>query len=175
MSIYTSAFLAVSLDGYIAGPDGSLEWLQPYSSGDYGYTEFISRIDAVLMGRGTFEKVITFDDWPYKIPVFVYSGTIQKIPDKISGKAHLQSGYPAEVLRNLENKGFKNIYIDGGKTVSSFISEGLLNHLILFRMPDILGGGIPLFGGIKGPLRLETVSSETMGAGAVRTHYRLLK
>ena len=111
-------YIAVSLDNFIATPDGGLDWLyaipNPEQS-DYGFADFIQRVDALVMGRKTFETVLSFDPWPYQKPVFVLSRTLAALPEKAIGKAELIVGEPAEVVRILGARGFHNLYVDGGR------------------------------------------------------------
>ncbi len=129
----TAAFIATSLDGYIARKDGSLDWLDRYSdvaAEDTSYTDFISRIDVIVMGRRTFEKVLTFGFWPYEnMPVRVWSDTLKTLPAELAGKAALITGTPAEVLAQLDREAFRRAYVDGGKTIQGFLGAGLLDEM----------------------------------------------
>jgi dihydrofolate reductase len=144
------AYIATSLDGFIARKDGSLDWLvnidNPEKS-DYGFSDFISQIDAVVIGRGTYEVVAGFRPWPYNKPVFVLSTTLKhEYIETINVK--ILSKDPSELVSYLNSKGFNNLYIDGGKTIQGFLSQNLIDELIISRIPVLLGSGIPLFGEI---------------------------
>lgn len=101
-------FIATSLDGYIARPDGSLDWLTSFpvpSQGDYGFDRFMEGISAIVMGRNTYETVLTFGDWPYSKPVVVLSSTLERIPDHLQSKVTLLQGHPREITSELNARG----------------------------------------------------------------------
>lgn len=118
-------FIATSLDGYIADKDGGIDWLHAIpnpDNNDMGYNAFTSEIDALVMGRNTFETVCGFDmDWPYQKPVFVLSTTQLTMPEEYKGKAEFVNGSIPEILNKIHEKGFYRLYIDGGKTIQSFL------------------------------------------------------
>ena len=124
-------YVAKSLDGYIADKDGSLEWLQsvPNPDGrDLGYREFMNGIDAIVMGRTTYETVLGFDiDWPYSKPVFVLSRTINSVPDELTDKVEIVNGSLMKIIGSLNKKNYHNIYVDGGNTIQNFLKEGLMS------------------------------------------------
>lgn len=157
-------FIATSLDGYIADRDGKIDWLNSISNPDnidMGYKEFMSGIDAVIMGRNTFEIVDGFDiDWPYQKPVFVLSNSLFEIPKKYNGKVEIVKGKLKTILEELHEKGFENLYIDGGKTIQSFLKEDLIDELTITIIPLLLGGGIPLFGKLPIQLRFECIDTK---------------
>lgn len=117
MAPKNSLFIATSLDGYIADKNGGIDWLHSIPNpdkDDMGYVQFTNRIDALVMGRTTFETVLGFDvDWPYDKPVFVLSNTLQEIPESHQGKASLVKGTLTEILDQIHEKGFSRLYIDG--------------------------------------------------------------
>ena len=143
-------YLGKSLDGYIAGKNGELDWLDMVpnpNQDDMGFNAFMDDIDALVMGRNTFEMVLSFGvDWPYKKHVFVLSGSLKEIPKGLAGKVSIVQGTLSEVLEAIHSKGHHKLYIDGGKTVQAFLAENLIDELILTTIPIILGDGIPLFG-----------------------------
>jgi len=144
-----SVFLGCSLDGYIAGKNDELDWLDKIpnpENEDTGYYAFMDRVDAVVMGRRTFEVVLGFGDWHFKKPVFVLSNSLNQVPEHLHGKAEIVSGTLKEVLGGLHARGFHRLYIDGGQTVQAFLQEDLVDEMILTRIPVVLGGGLPLFG-----------------------------
>ena len=171
------AYMAQSLDGYIAGPEGELDWLEEIDNpegSDLGFAEFMAGIDALLMGRNTFEKVLTFGFWPYDKPVYVASNSLKEIPADLEGKAFLISGTLAEMLAFLsEEKGVQNLYLDGGKLIQSALRLDLLNEMTVTTLPVMLGEGIPLFEakGAKKKLRLDC--SEVLLGQLVKTKYLL--
>jgi dihydrofolate reductase len=172
-------FIAASLDGYIADKDGGVDWLHSIPNPenlDMGYADLIDRIDALVMGRKTFEKVCSFDcAWPYIKPVFVLSNSMKSIPEGYEGKAESIKGSLAEVIEAIHQKGYKHLYIDGGVTVQSFLQENLIDELIITVIPILLGGGIPLFGELPKPMEFEHVKTEAFLNAIVQNHYRRKK
>ena len=167
-------YIATSIDGYIATSEGGVEWLHeqpnPVNS-DYGYSEFISNIDALVMGRHSFEKVRTFGEWPYEKKVFVLSSTLADIPPDLVGKIEFVSGALNKVLNNIYLQGFNNLYIDGGVVVQSFFAADLIDELTVTRIPILLGGGIPLFGELVEPLRFTHKNTEVYDNALVKSRY----
>ena len=157
-------FIATSLDGFIADKNGDIEWLHsiPNPDGsDMGYGAFFSQIDALVMGRTTFETVCGFDmDWPYEKPVFVLSNTLTNVPDEYKGKAEIVNGTLIEILTKIYSKGCYQLYIDGGKTIQSVLKEDLIDEMTITIIPYLLGGGTPLFTETPKRLAFECVESK---------------
>jgi len=168
-------YIATSLDGYIADKDGGLDWLQSIPNPDnidLGWADFIDRIDAVVMGRNTFDKVRSFDcDWPYSKPVFVLSNSMKSIPEGYEGKAEPIKGSLSAVIETIHQKGYKQLYIDGGVTVQGFLKEDLIDEIIITIIPTLLGGGIPLFGELSEQMEFEHVKTEVFLNAMVQNHY----
>ncbi len=167
-------YIALSLDGQIARADGGLDWLEtvPNPDGsDFGFAEFLSRVDALLMGRATFEKVLSFGEWPYSLPVFVASSTLQGVPEALSGKAEILSGTAEEMRAALQARGYENLYIDGGRLIQNFLKADLIDELILTRFPILLGEGIPLFSALPAPLPFEHVETELIANMLTKSRY----
>ena len=167
-------YIATSLDGYIAESDGGIEFLDkiPNTEGsDMGWSQFISKIDALVMGRNSFEKVQSFGFWPYELPVYVLSRTLTELPKEYEGKAFLTQGTPLQVMEELGEKGYQNLYIDGGIVVQEFLKEDLIDHLIVTKIPVLLGSGIPLFGKMDQPLWFRLEKAETHLGELVTNHY----
>ena len=134
-------YIATSLDGYIARKDGNIDWLMEIPNpdhSDYGFSSFMNKIDGIIMGRKTFETVLSFSEWPYSKTVFVLSNTINKVPAGFEGKAKIVRGNLKTIVDSLNNKGFKYLYIDGGKTIRSFLQQDLIDEIIITRIPIIL-------------------------------------
>ena len=149
-------FIATSLDGYIADSNGKIEWLLSIpnpENDDMGYNEFISQIDALIMGRNTFEVVCGFDKWYYEKHVFVLSDSMTEIPVKFRDKASLVKGNLKDILAEIHEKGYHRLYIDGGKTIQSFLKEDLIHEMTITLIPYLLGGGISLFGDLSETLK----------------------
>lgn len=168
-------YIAQSLDGFIAKEDGGIQWLLdiPNPGGsDWGFSEFMNMIDAVIMGRNMFEKVLSLDTWMYTKPVFVLSHKLKEIPRELHNKAEIIRGYPKTVLCKLEERGLNNFYIDGGLTIQSFLKEDLIDELIISTIPVVLGGGIPLFGTIGRELKFNYVKTEVHNNLFTTTYYK---
>ena len=172
-------FIARSLDGYIADINGGLDWLNMVPNPDHldlGYEKFIQSVDAIVMGRSTFALVSGFDmEWPYPIPVFVLSNSLKSIPEDLENKVALVSGSLNEILEQIPNKGYNQLYIDGGLTVQNFLKEDLIDELIITTIPILLGGGIPLFGELPEAMEFEHVKSELFLNALVQDSYRRLR
>lgn len=157
-------FIATSLDGYIADKDGGLDWLFSIPNPDQvdmGYESFMSEVDAIVMGRVTFETVCGFDcPWPYAKPVFILSASLESIPEEFTGKAELVKGTIPKIVEQLNWRGYHRLYIDGGNTIQNFLKEDLIDDLIITTIPVLLGGGYTLFGDLVQPLDFEYVSSK---------------
>ena len=169
-------FIAKSLDGYIADKDGNVDFLESVpnpENKDVGFVKFTAKIDAIVMGRATYEKVLSFNvPWPYAHPVFVVSTSLENISEEHKDKVELIKGTPKEITAKLNEKGFRKLYIDGGKTVQSFLQEDLIDELIISTIPIILGGGIPLFAELPKQLLWEWVKSEVFLDAITQDTYR---
>lgn len=169
-------FIARSIDGYIADKNGGLEWLEMIPNPeqkDLGYGKFINKVDAIVMGRTTFEVVCGFGgDWPYTIPVFVLSTTLKAVPEKYQEKAEVVNGSLSKILKRIHKKGYTQLYIDGGATVQSFLKEDLVDELIITTIPILLGGGFSLFGELPKPMEFEHVESMVYLYAITQDSYR---
>jgi len=173
-----SAFIATSLDGFIARPDGNIDWLTDPAyeipKQDFGYQNFMDSVDVLVMGRHTFEKVLTFDEWPYAgKPTVVLSNSQALIPDELSEKVEVMLGSPADVVGNLSRRGFRHVYLDGGLTIQGFLRDNLVDELTITRIPILLGQGLPLFGGMDHDIRFEHVRTTGYPNGFVQSMYRV--
>ncbi|MEN0582065.1 dihydrofolate reductase family protein [Phytobacter palmae] len=176
--VTTHVFIAVSLDGYIARQDGDIDWLlqRDDPTEDHGYAAFIADKDWIVMGRGSYEKVLTFDEWPYDRPVLVLSRQLTDlpVPEKLKGKVQFSCRTPAEVLADLKGQNAHRVYIDGGQVIQSFLREGLVSDIVITTVPVLLGSGKPLFGSLNGDIDLTLLSSRSFPSGLVQSHYRLM-
>ena len=174
----TSVYIATSVDGFIAREDGSVDWLsagEEVGSEDYGYRDFINSVDALVMGRNTYEPVLSFGDWPYgDKPVMVLTSRQLKIPEKISNTVSEMSGSPGEIIQQLSERGYKHLYIDGGKTIQAFLREGLIQTLIITRVPILIGSGIPLFGELPHDIKLRHLETQQFDNGLVQSKYEVI-
>lgn len=177
MTVNASVFIATSLDGFIAREDGGIDWLPTpdlEDGEDYGYNAFIETVDAMVMGRNTYELVLTFDEWYYgDLPVFVLSSRGVDIPGRISKTVSTMSAAPEEIVRRLGEQGFRHLYVDGGKTIQGFLNAGLIDHLTITQIPVLIGSGIPLFGPLSNDIQLEHVETRTFTDGLVQNRYEV--
>jgi dihydrofolate reductase len=168
-------YIAASLDGYIADADGGIEWLEGIPNpdqSDFGFADFLAKIDAIVMGRKTFEKVLTFPKWPYIKPVFVMTNSLFRIPSHLAGKVSFLNREPGNIIKSLAQKGYRNLYIDGGITIQGFLKENLIDEMIITTIPVLLGNGIPLFGSLPERQDFILCKSEIIGASVVKNHYK---
>ncbi len=174
-----SVFIATSLDGFIAREDGAIDWLMKANTlalpgEDGGYKAFMSTVDGLIMGRHSFEKVLSFDPWPYgELPVVVMSSQPIKIPNHIKNCVSTSSETPEELVKRLTEEGFKHLYIDGGITIQSFIASNLINELTITLVPVLLGSGRSLFGTLAHDIGLNQLATHTFGGGFVQVKYKI--
>ena len=167
-----SVYIATSADGYIATPDGGVDWLHTagnveadMGSEDMGFQSFMDSVDCMIMGRKCMEMIssmnLTPDQWPYgDMCIVVLSNTVQEAPENLQGKIEMYSGDIQELIINLESNGCNHAYIDGGSTITSFINLKLIDEMIITKVPVLLGVGIPLFGKIKQRVKLEKAEAK---------------
>ena len=167
-----SVFIATSLDGFIARQDGALDWLPADGGEPHGYDEFIATVDALVIGRKTFETVLTFDTWPYgSKPVVVLSTRPAALRAPAGAVCEMMTGTPHEIVARLSARGMKHLYVDGGVTIQGFLEAGLVQRLIITRIPVLLGSGIPLFGPLSHDVRLNHVAARSYPSGMVQSEY----
>jgi dihydrofolate reductase len=166
-----SVYIATSLDGFIARPDGGLDWLSAMNrpGEDYGYQRFFDSVDALVMGRKTYRVALGFDPWPYQGKRCVVLAHNPR-PPRHGEEFH--SGPPGPLLARLAADGVKRIYIDGGAVVREFLAAGLIDDLTVSVIPVLLGQGIPLFGG-GGEHRLHLLESRAFESGLVQLSYQI--
>jgi dihydrofolate reductase len=167
-----SVFCGTSLDGFIARPDGTFDFLPSDGGEPHGYDEFIASVDAIVMGRKTFETVLTLGPWPYdKKRVVVLSSRPVDLSAVKGGVVEQMAGTPAEIVSKLAATGAHNLYIDGGITIQEFLRAGLIQRLVITRVPVLIGEGIPLFGTLPGDIRLRHVATRQYPSGLVSSEY----
>lgn len=176
MEMKNRVFIATSIDGYISDRDGGLDWLHsvPNPDGnDMGYAQLNQEIDAIVMGRNTFETVCDFDiEWPYEHPVFVVSSSLLSIPDKYAKHASLVNGSIEQILSHVNSKGYNRLYIDGGQLIQGFLSAGLIDELCVSTIPVLLGGGASLYGELLESQAFDLIKSEVFLGQIVQNTYR---
>jgi dihydrofolate reductase len=166
-----SVFIGTSLDGFIARLNGGLDFLPPGGGEPHGYDAFIASVDALVIGRKTYDTVLSFDEWPYgEKPVFVLSSRPLAPPPRGAVVEHL-SGDPSDIAAQLDARGIRHAYVDGGITIQRFLEAGLIQRLIITRVPVLIGTGIPLFGPLTRDVLLTHVRTQHYASGLVQSEY----
>jgi dihydrofolate reductase len=178
LSIKASVFIATSLDGFIARANGDLDWLTGVESASteqtYGYQEFMDTVDTIVVGRNTFELVLTFDTWPYSgKKVVVLSSRPNAIPPHLVDGVEWLSLPPQHLVERLAAQGATHLYVDGGKTIQGFLKAGLIHELTITRIPILIGTGVPLFGPLNHDIRLTHIATRQFEDGFVQSKYRV--
>ena len=169
-----TVFVGTSVDGFIARRNGALDFLPEGGGEPHGYVEFMSSVDALVIGRKTFETVLGFDPWPYGDKrVVVLSGRPVDL-SATSGVVEQMAGPPAEIVSRLAETGARNVYVDGGITIQGFLRAGLVQRLIITRVPVLIGEGIPLFGAVPRDIRLRHVATRHFSSGLVQSEYAVI-
>jgi len=170
-----SVFVGTSLDGFIARLNGEFDFLPAGGGEPHGYNEFIASVDAIVMGRKTFETVLSMSPWPYgKKRVVVLSSRPVDLSSVVGGVVEQMSGPPAEIVSKLATTGAHHLYIDGGITIQSFLRAGLIHRLIITRVPVLIGDGIPLFSTLPHDIRLRHISTKQYPSGLVSSEYHIV-
>ena len=166
-----SVFVGTSLDGFIARTNGGLDFLPPGGGEPHGYDEFIATVDALVIGRKTYETAMAFDTWPYgEKPVFVLSTRALATPPP-GAVVERMWGEPIEIVSRLEARGIRHAYVDGGITIQQFLQAGLIQRLIITRVPVLIGEGIPLFGALQRDIAFKHVQTRQYPSGLVQSEY----
>jgi len=177
-----SVYIATTVDGFIARPNGDLDWL-PGSDGvvdpelsdeDFGYSEFMGSVDVLVMGRNTYELVISSGQWPYgNTKVIVLSSTLKKLSDIAPNTASLKSCTPNELYKELQKSESSHLYIDGGKTIQGFLRANLVNEITITKVPVLIGEGIPLFSKLNKDIKLSHLKTVSYKNGFVQSKYQV--
>jgi dihydrofolate reductase len=181
MSIRASVYVAASLDGFIARRDGSVDWLNEAQAlvpngEDLGFGAFMDSVDTLIMGRKTFEQVLSFGEWPYgQTPVVVLSHNPIELPPNLIDTVSLASESPSALLERLSAQGVQHVYVDGGNTIQGFLAESQIDQITITTIPLILGDGISLFGLLEEDIRLTHVKTVAYDFGFVQTTYAIEK
>jgi len=169
-----SVFIGTSLDGFIARSNGDLDWLPAGGGEPHGYDEFMANIDALVIGRKTFETVLGFKTWPYgEKRVVVLSSHPIDFSAVRGGNVEQMAGAPGEIVAKLAAGGCRHLYVDGGITIQAFLRAGLIDRLIITRVPVLIGEGIPLFGALPHDVRLHHIGTRDFPSGLVQSEYSL--
>lgn len=167
-----SVFVGTSLDGFIARPNGALDFL-PDDPEPHGFDEFLASVDALVWGRKTYDIVQEFGTWFYgEKPVFVLSSRDLKEPPA-GAVVNRMDGSPADIVAALEKKGIEHIYVDGGLAIQQFLRAGFIQRLIITRIPVLIGSGIPLFGPLDHDISLTHIATRQYPSGLVQSEYQV--
>jgi dihydrofolate reductase len=170
-----SVFCGISVDGFIARRNHDLDWLPEGGGEEHGYNEFIAGVDAIVIGRNTFEKVLTLGPWAYGDKrVVVLSSRPLDLSAAAGGVVEQMSGEPADIVAKLAATGAHHLYVDGGITIQRFLRAGLIDRLIITRVPVLIGDGIPLFGSLPHDVRLQHVATRDFPGGLVQSEYNVV-
>jgi dihydrofolate reductase len=172
--VKASVFVGISIDGFMARLDGALDFLPPGGGEPHGYVEFMATVDTLVIGRKTFETVLKFDKWPYgeKPVVVLSSGSLAAAPP--DAVVERMSGDPADVISKLQLRGIRHVYVDGGMTIQLFLRAGLIQRLVITRVPVLIGAGIPLFGPLDRDISLHHVRTQHYVSGLVQSEYAIV-
>lgn len=173
--------VGITVDGFIARPDGDVNSLgeetdEPEEGGeDYGFAAFMKTVDALVMGRNTWDVFVEFGVWPYgDTPMIVLTSRPMEIPEMFQGNVETMSGPPRTVAETLAARGLNHLYIDGGVTAQAFLREGLVQRIVLTRIPILIGEGIPLFGPLEKDIRLRLIRSDAYPDGFQQSEYEVV-
>jgi dihydrofolate reductase len=168
-----SVFVGVSIDGFMARADGGLDWLPEGGGEPHGYAEFIATVDALVIGRNTFEIVEAFETWPYGSKPVVAPSSRPLDLSRVPATVEQMAGPPAEIIAKLAARGIHHLYVDGGIVIQDFLRAGLVDRLTVTRVPVLIGEGIPLFGPLPGDVHLDHVATRAYPSGLVQSEYRI--
>jgi dihydrofolate reductase len=169
-----SVFVGTSLDGFIARANGAFDFLPAGGGEPHGYEEFMATVDAMVIGRKTYEIVLGLDAWPYAAkPVFVLSSR-PLAPAPVAAVVERLSGPPAAIVSQLSARGLRHIYVDGGITIQEFLRAGLIQRIVVTRVPVLVGSGIPLFGPIARDIALRHIATQPYASGLVKSEYEVI-
>lgn len=167
-----SVFCGISVDGFLARPNHALDFLDAGGQESHGFEEFYKSVDVLVIGRRTYEVVLTFGDWPYgKKPVIVLSSHPLDFSKVKGGIVEQMTGEPVEIVKQIKSRGFEHAYIDGGITIQKFLASGCIDRLVITRVPVLIGAGIPLFGAVPHDIRLRHVATRCYKGGLVQSEY----
>ena len=181
LSMKTSVYVGTSLDGFIARRDGSVDWLNEAQNlvpegEDCGFKAFMDSVDAMIMGRKTFEQVLTFGQWPYgDTPVVVLSHDPVTIPSNLQDTVSHTAQAPQELLECLSERGVEHVYVDGGRTVQGFLAESLIDEITITRIPVAIGEGISFFASMHKDIKLTHLGTTVFEFGFVQSAYSVNK
>lgn len=172
--VHVILYIATSVDGYIARPDGAVDWLSvsEQAGEDYGYAEFYDSVDALIMGRNTYEFCTAVEEWPYPgKPSFVFTG--RSLPTQRSDVAVL-TGDVRQGLRAIADQGYRTLWlVGGGQLIQAFCQHNLIDEFMIFQIPILIGTGISLFQEFPHDIPLKLISTTSYPSGVVRMNYEI--
>ena len=166
-----SVFVGTSLDGFIARANGAFDFLPADGGEPHGYEEFMATVDALVIGRNTYETALSFPAWPYGTTPVIVLSTRPIAPAPATAVVEHMSGDPADIVAQLAARGMRHLYVDGGVTVQRFLRAGQIQRLIITRVPVLIGSGIPLFGPLERDVVLTHVRTQQYQSGLVQSEY----
>jgi len=170
-----SVFVGTSVDGFIARANHELDFLPAGGGEPHGYDEFIASVDAIVIGRKTFEKVLSLGEWAYgKKRVVILSSRPVDLSAAVGGVVEQMAGSPAEIIARLAASGAHHLYVDGGLTIQGFLRAGLVHRLVITRVPVLIGEGISLFGALLRDVPLRHVATRSFPSGLVQSEYEIV-
>ncbi|MGC1783157.1 MAG: dihydrofolate reductase family protein [Acidobacteriaceae bacterium] len=170
-----SVFIGTSVDGFIARPNGDLDFLPTGGGESHGYDEFIASVDALVIGRNSFETVLKFPDWPYGSKrVVVLSSRPLDVSAARGGVVEQMAGPPEEIVSKLAASGAHHLYVDGGITIQRFLRAGLVQRIVITRVPVLIGKGVPLFSTLPRDIHLRHIATQHYASGLVKTEYQVV-
>ena len=172
-SLKLSVFVGTSVDGFIARLNGDLDFLPPGGGEPHGYNEFIATVDTIVIGRKTFETVRAMDEWPYGNKRIVVLSSRPVDLSGVDGVVEQMSGTPVEIVARLADRGAQHLYVDGGITIQGFLRAGLVQRLVITRVPVLIGEGIPLFGALPHDIQLRHIATRHYPSGLVQSEYEV--
>jgi dihydrofolate reductase len=170
-----SVFCGVSVDGFLARPDDTFDFLETGEQEPHGFKEFLATVDVVVIGRRTFEVVTRLGHLGLygKKPVLVLSSGAVDFTAVRGAKVERISGKPTEIVAQLKSRGFQHAYVDGGITIQRFLAAGCVDRMVITRVPVLIGAGIPLFGAVPRDIPLRHVATHSYAGGLVQSEYEL--
>ncbi len=174
LPVRASVFVGVSLDGFLARRDGRFDFLPTEGVEDHGFDEFFASVDAMVMGRKTYETALGFPEWPYGGKPVVVLSHRPLAPAPAGATVERHSGEPRAIVDALSRRGFRHLYVDGGETIQQFLAAGCVQRLVVTRVPVLIGEGISLFGPLPADLRLRHVATRAFASGLVQSEYEIL-
>ena len=172
----TIVYIATTLEGYITRPEGELDWLIDPDfvdeGEDYGFTKLLDSVSCVVMGRHTFESLMNAHEWPCgNKRLVVMTQSMSELPEHTPETVELFAGEPAELVNKLALEGESKVFLDGGQLIRSFNAKGLVDRLILTRVPVLIGSGVPLFGALKTDIKWKHIRTQSYKSGLVQSEY----